>query len=82
MCSWLWFRAALAHSTDMATMNYFDHVSKDGSTLIDRIRRAGWTNNGQGYAIGENIAGSKHHMWFMLKHSNVYPYIPLSCRAA
>jgi hypothetical protein len=79
-CS-MWARAALAHSTDMATKNYFEHNSLDGSTVLDRIRRAGWTNNGQGYAIGENIAGSKYYMCFHVNTFVVYPYIPVGCRA-
>ena len=44
--------AALAHSRDMATHNYFSHYAKDGSTVGDRAARAGYTWS----RIGENIA--------------------------
>ena len=44
--------ASAAHSTDMATKNYFSHTSADGRTMSDRV-------NGTGYSwasLGENIA--------------------------
>ncbi len=44
--------AALAHSTDMNTNNYFDHTSQDGSTFVDRVNRTDYT----GSPGGENIA--------------------------
>jgi uncharacterized protein YkwD len=44
--------AALAHSRDMATGNYFAHAAKDGSVVGDRAARAGY----QWRLIGENIA--------------------------
>ena len=43
--------AAQAHSTDMATKNYFSHTSKDGRTFDQRMRDAGYPKPG-----GENIA--------------------------
>ncbi|GGU55989.1 hypothetical protein GCM10010178_55470 [Lentzea flava] len=43
--------AAQGHSTDMATQNYFSHVSKDGRTFDQRMREAGYPKPG-----GENIA--------------------------
>lgn len=44
--------AALAHSLDMATRNYFDHSGADGSTPASRVTRAGY-----GWSVvGENIA--------------------------
>ncbi|WP_308249747.1 CAP domain-containing protein [Sphaerisporangium fuscum] len=46
-------QAALGHSTDMATQNYFSHTSKDGRSFMDRIRGAGFTG---GSAWAENIA--------------------------
>ncbi|GAA3123627.1 hypothetical protein GCM10010466_13130 [Planomonospora alba] len=36
-------KAAYGHSRDMAVNNYFSHTSKDGRTVIDRIRAAGFT---------------------------------------
>ena len=44
--------ASAAHSTDMATLNYFSHTSADGRSMTDRV-------NATGYAwasLGENIA--------------------------
>jgi uncharacterized protein YkwD len=43
--------AAQAHSTDMATSNYFSHTSEDGRSFAQRMRDAGYPNPG-----GENIA--------------------------
>jgi uncharacterized protein YkwD len=45
--------AAQAHAEDMATNNYFSHVSQDGRTALDRIRETGY----RPVAYGENIAG-------------------------
>ncbi|HEU4536602.1 MAG TPA: CAP domain-containing protein [Polyangiaceae bacterium] len=47
--------AARGHSLDMATNNYFDHESRDGRTMVTRVRAAGYT----GGAIGENIAAGR-----------------------
>ena len=46
--------AARGHSVDMATQNYFDHVSKDGRSFVDRIKNAGFPNPG-----AENIAAGQ-----------------------
>ncbi len=46
-------RAALAHSTDMATHDRFDHQGSDSSTPAKRVERAGF---GQHRIVGENIA--------------------------
>lgn len=44
--------AALAHTLDMTTRNYFDHSGADGSTPASRVTRAGY-----GWSVvGENIA--------------------------
>jgi uncharacterized protein YkwD len=45
--------AARLHSQDMATNNYFSHVSLDGRTFDQRIRNAGYTG---AFPLGENIA--------------------------
>jgi uncharacterized protein YkwD len=45
--------AALAHSLDMATRDYFEHEGPDGSTPASRVTRAGYTWR----VVGENIAG-------------------------
>jgi len=55
--------AALQHSQDMADNNFFSHTGSDGSTLADRIRRAGYT----GWQLaGENIAAGFTEPWALL----------------
>lgn len=44
-------RAAVAHSRDMMQRKYFDHISRNGQTPGDRIRRTGY----RWMAYGENI---------------------------
>ena len=51
----LLFDAAAAHSLDMATNNYFDHVSQDGRSFSQRISAAGYNWS----AVGENIAAGQ-----------------------
>ena len=63
--------AALAHSRDMATRNYFSHVGQDGSAVGDRAAREGyrWSRIGENIATGQGspeqvVAGwlaSPHH---------------------
>jgi uncharacterized protein YkwD len=45
-------KAAVKHSTDMETNNFFDHTSSDGTTFSARITAAGYS----GTIWGENIA--------------------------
>jgi uncharacterized protein YkwD len=49
------FDAAAAHSTDMATNNYFSHTSLDGRTPGTRITNAGysWSSYGENIAYGQ-----------------------------
>jgi uncharacterized protein YkwD len=48
--------AAQAHSEDMASGDYFDHVGSNGDTPLGRARRCGYIYSSQvGYEIGENI---------------------------
>lgn len=44
--------AALTHSMDMATNDFFEHAGSDGSSAGDRVTRTGYRWN----AVGENIA--------------------------
>jgi uncharacterized protein YkwD len=44
--------AADAHTHDMAQHDHFDHVGTDGSTVGDRVNRAGYAWR----RVGENIA--------------------------
>jgi uncharacterized protein YkwD len=46
-------KAARDFSALMAAKNFFDHISPDGSTFVDRIARAGYP---RGQAAAENIA--------------------------
>ncbi|TDH71091.1 hypothetical protein CCR75_004651 [Bremia lactucae] len=45
-------QAAQAHSENMARNNYMGHEDVDGSTLVDRVTRAGYSFD----AIAENVA--------------------------
>jgi uncharacterized protein YkwD len=49
-------RAARAHAADMAARDYFSHVSPEGSTLDDRVRRTGYLDRVARWTIGEAIA--------------------------
>ena len=52
--------AAEEHAKDMARQNYFDHTSKDGRSMQDRIITAGYKFKGyKSFAIGENIAAGQ-----------------------
>jgi hypothetical protein len=44
--------ASRKHALDMATRNFFSHTGSDGSSPMQRARKAGYT----GYSLGENIA--------------------------
>jgi uncharacterized protein YkwD len=49
--------AATGHSHDMDALNYFEHVSPGGQTLLMRVQASGFIPNGNvGYTLGENIA--------------------------
>lgn len=48
-------QAAQRHSTSMAYQDFFDHVGRDGSTIVTRIQQAGYRYS----AIAENIAGGQ-----------------------
>ena len=52
--------AALGHARDMARKNYFNHTSKDGRSMEDRIVIAGYKFKGfKSFAVGENIAAGQ-----------------------
>ena len=49
--------AAQAHSEDMASGDYFEHVGPRGDTPVSRVRACGYLSGGNvGYEVGENIA--------------------------
>ncbi|UQA60665.1 CAP domain-containing protein [Polyangium aurulentum] len=47
--------AARNHSLDMATRNYFDHVTPEGRTVDQRVQKVGFA----GTLVGENIASGR-----------------------
>ena len=49
-------RAAARHAAHMVEARFFDHTTPAGSTMVDRIRRTGYTSGARGWSIGENIA--------------------------
>jgi uncharacterized protein YkwD len=48
-------QAAIGHSEDMATQDFFEHTGSDGSSVADRVTRAGY----QWSSVGENIAAGQ-----------------------
>jgi uncharacterized protein YkwD len=48
--------AAQRHASDMQRRDYFSHVSRDGSTFVERIRRAGYFKRASRWFVGENLA--------------------------
>jgi uncharacterized protein YkwD len=49
-------QSSVAHSLDMVGQAYFAHQSLDGRTLVDRIRAAGYIDDGVEWSVGENLA--------------------------
>jgi uncharacterized protein YkwD len=49
-------RAAERHTDNMVSERFFDHASPSGSTMVERIRRTGYTQRARSWALGENIA--------------------------
>jgi len=49
-------RAADQHSEHMVDARFFDHTSPGGGTMLDRIRRTGYTGGARAWSLGENIA--------------------------
>ena len=47
-------KSAEGHAKDMVRKHYFDHTSKDGRELADRIRATGYLKGR--WSIGENLA--------------------------
>ena len=48
-------RAADRHAVDMVRRRYFDHVSPEGGTMAQRVKRAGYLSGARRWALGENI---------------------------
>jgi uncharacterized protein YkwD len=49
-------RAALAHARDMASRDFFGHVSPGGATMERRVRHAGYLRGGREWWLGEALA--------------------------
>jgi uncharacterized protein YkwD len=48
-------RAARLHAVDMVRRRYFDHVSPDGRTMAQRVKRTGYLSGARRWALGEDI---------------------------
>jgi uncharacterized protein YkwD len=49
-------KAAVGHSKDMVRDGFFEHTTPEGVTMVDRILRAKYVREDQGWALGENLA--------------------------
>jgi len=49
-------RAAVRHTGHMVDARFFDHTTPAGTTMVDRIRRTGYTSGARAWSLGENIA--------------------------
>lgn len=49
-------KAAVGHSKDMVSDGFFEHTTPEGVTMVDRILRAKYVREDQGWALGENLA--------------------------
>ena len=48
-------KAALGHSRDMVKAGYFEHTTPKGVTMVDRILRARYVREDEGWMLGENL---------------------------
>ena len=55
-------RAAERHSRNMTREGFFSHVSPAGSTLVQRVKAAGYLSGASSWAVGENIAWGQQHL--------------------
>jgi uncharacterized protein YkwD len=49
-------QAASAFAADLVAGSYFSHTGRDGSDVLDRIRRVGYVREDRPWRIGENLA--------------------------
>jgi uncharacterized protein YkwD len=49
-------KAARRHARHMAKRNFFSHISPDGASFVDRIRRSGYLSGARYWTVGENLA--------------------------
>jgi uncharacterized protein YkwD len=48
--------AATAYAQDLVAGQYFSHTGRDGSGVLERIKRSGYVPRGTAYVLGENLA--------------------------
>jgi len=52
--------AAVGHSANMVSRGFFAHTDPSGTTMVDRVRAAGYVRDGdRRWAVGENLAWGK-----------------------
>lgn len=58
-------QAAVAHSTDMATNDFFDHTGSGGSTMVSRVNATGygWTLLAENIAAGQSTVADVVAAW-------------------
>ena len=49
-------QAALAHTRDMVEKRYFQHVSRAGADVVDRLLSTGYLGRVRSWLVGENLA--------------------------
>ena len=49
-------KAALGHSRNMVVKKFFEHTTPSGVTMVDRILKARYVREDQGWMLGENLA--------------------------
>jgi uncharacterized protein YkwD len=54
--------SAQRHAADMVARHYFEHVSPEGGSLTQRVRRAGYLSGARRYSLGENIGWGERQM--------------------
>jgi uncharacterized protein YkwD len=49
-------KAALGHSRNMVAKKFFEHTTPSGATMVDRILKARYVREDEGWMLGENLA--------------------------
>jgi uncharacterized protein YkwD len=49
-------KAGIGHSRQMVAKRFFDHTTPSGVTMVDRILRARYVREDDGWMLGENLA--------------------------
>jgi uncharacterized protein YkwD len=48
-------RAAVGHSRNMVSRRFFEHTTPKGVTMVDRILKARYVRQDEGWSLGENL---------------------------